>query len=109
MEHILPQKPAAGSGWDNTFTIEEQEEWLHRLGNLALLHGKLNVRAANRSFKEKKEKYRQDNMQWLGSAVLPLTDAVTKLQHWGPAEARARQEEQVKLAAMCWCLHGVEP
>lgn len=127
MEHILPQEPEAkpkakgkaktakppvtrAAAWDAAFTAAEQEHWLHRLGNLMLLHGSLNAAASNLPFQEKLVKYRSGKTHRLGSStMLPLTDNVMALQHWGPAEAAEQQAEQVKLAVNCWRLHDVDP
>lgn len=104
-EHVLPQKPAASSGWDRELSAEEQAYWVHRLGNLVLLHIKLNSKASNLGFRQKKEK-------WLTHArhpsqQLPLTDAVSRRERWTPAEAAAHQSEMIQAAAACWSLSDV--
>ena len=44
VEHVLPQRPAAGSRWMEWFADdEEREQWTHRLANLVLLSRRKNA------------------------------------------------------------------
>ena len=104
MEHILPQKPAAGSGWQVAFPGGQAASWLHRMGNLALLHGKRNLRASNRSFQEKKGHYKGTGAVKQYGTAIPLTDSVLQLDRWDPPAAAARQREHIALAIDCWRL-----
>ncbi|WP_020538811.1 DUF262 domain-containing protein [Lewinella cohaerens] len=54
IEHLMP-RTISDTGWD----IEESEhqEWLHRLGNLAMINRKKNAAFSNRSYEDKKSKY----------------------------------------------------
>jgi len=54
IEHLMPQN-IAGTEWD--IAEDEHKEWVHRLGNLALIDRNKNASLSNKLFKEKKEKY----------------------------------------------------
>ena len=55
IEHIMPQKPAGV--WQTLFMKNETDykDYLNRLGNLTVLQDKLNIRASNLSFDEKRK------------------------------------------------------
>ena len=105
VEHVLPQNPAANSGWGELFTPEQADHWAHRLGNLVLLLGRRNSKASNRGFAEKKAQYAGPLACYQGNNI-PLTDAVSRLQRWGPAEVEKRQKEMMRYATNCWQLHN---
>ncbi|MFC4632273.1 DUF262 domain-containing protein [Dokdonia ponticola] len=54
VEHIMPQK-IANTEWD--IELEEHENWIHRLGNLALIDRRKNASLSNRKFSDKKIRY----------------------------------------------------
>lgn len=105
VEHVLPQKPGSASDWGRHFSAEERAHWLHRLGNLVLLHGKLNAQASNKDFGAKKSAW-QPLLQY-DTHALPLTDRVCGLERWDAAEAAAAQREAVRHAFAAWRLHDV--
>ncbi|MCA9156206.1 MAG: HNH endonuclease [Planctomycetales bacterium] len=48
VEHVLPQNPKSGSQWERWFPNPAvREQWVHRLGNLALLSRRKNSSASN--------------------------------------------------------------
>jgi len=54
VEHVLPQNPSEGSTWLKWFPIEEERiQYVHRIGNLALLSRKKNAEAQNYDFNKK--------------------------------------------------------
>lgn len=57
VEHILPQNPEEGSQWTRDFTIDEREEWTHKLGNLVLISRRKNSGQGRLDFADKKVKY----------------------------------------------------
>jgi hypothetical protein len=58
VEHILPQNPPKDSQWLGWFPDKEaRQNYVHRLGNLALLSGSKNSSAQNYDFDKKKSKY----------------------------------------------------
>lgn len=105
VEHILPQKPAAGSDWEAHFSAQQRAHWVHRLGNLALLHGKLNPRAGNKEFAAKKAAWKP--LLAYETHGLPLSERAFSLERWDAAAAQAAQEEAVRLAFDVWRLHDV--
>jgi len=106
VEHVLPQSPAAKSDWATLFSEEQAAYWVHRLGNLVLLHGKRNARAGNQGFQKKKESC-LGPMAMYGTSLIPLSDSVMKEERWDPQVVQRRQQEQVKMAIDCWRLHSV--
>jgi hypothetical protein len=57
VEHILPQNPEDGSQWSSDFSIEDREEWTHKLGNLVLISRRKNSGQGRLDFADKKTKY----------------------------------------------------
>ncbi|KAJ1481817.1 hypothetical protein T484DRAFT_1806007 [Baffinella frigidus] len=50
LEHLLPQKPARAS-WEEAWPdVEKRGEWLHKLGNLAIVNRKMNAKMGNSGF-----------------------------------------------------------
>lgn len=105
VEHVLPQKPPAGSDWQRQFTREQQEHWLHRLGNLILLPGRLNSAASNKSFAGKRDAWQ--TMLEGRTVGMPLTDKVCQREQWDAEAAAEAQGEAVRLAFAVWRLHDV--
>lgn len=54
IEHLLPQK-IEGSSWE--VDADKHREWVHKLGNLALIDKNKNASLSNKLFHEKKIKY----------------------------------------------------
>ena len=54
IEHVLPQR-SLNEYWRSRFTDKEHAQWLHKLGNLALISGTKNSEAQNSSFDKKKK------------------------------------------------------
>ena len=58
VEHVLPQRPAMGSEWEQHFPdTKARSFWVHRLANLVLLSRRKNASASNLEFDAKKERY----------------------------------------------------
>lgn len=55
LEHILPENPSPD--WDESFTLEQQENYTQRLGNLTLLEATKNKDIGNGSFQAKLAAY----------------------------------------------------
>ncbi|MDO9046900.1 MAG: DUF262 domain-containing HNH endonuclease family protein [Methylobacter sp.] len=73
VEHILPQNPKSTSCWIQDFTVVDQEQWLHRLGNLMLLSRRKNTSLGNLDFADKKVRYFRDNVETLPNSARVLT------------------------------------
>lgn len=90
VEHVLPQNPARVSNWRKNFTNEQQEEWLHKIGNLVLLSRKKNSELNNKEFKEKKKKYFGDNID-----SFPNSLKVMQYDDWAVDIVKDRQKEMI--------------
>jgi hypothetical protein len=88
VEHILPQNPKLTSRWVQDFTIAEQEQWLHRLGNLMLLSRRKNTSLGNLDFADKKVRYFQDNVE-----TLPNSARVLALQSFDSPALQLRHDD----------------
>ncbi|WIV57328.1 DUF262 domain-containing protein [Amycolatopsis nalaikhensis] len=100
VEHVLPQSPAAGSGWTSTFTAQERAYWVHRLANLVLLSRRKNSQASNLEFEAKKTKY-FEKTSW---PPFVLTSQVLATDGWTPAVLEERQEILLKVLSNLWRL-----
>ena len=89
VEHIMPSD---NSKWKVDESIHSDYLW--RLGNLALMLGKANIKASNKPFGEKKEMYKE-------SQILPNPD-VYSYEVWGADEINDRQKKLCKYAMMIW-------
>lgn len=85
LEHILPEK----SNWDG------REEFLERLGNMALLKGKINTTIGNKEFKIKKEYYKNETR-------IKLTQDLASYQDFTKETIVQYQEHLAKLACKVW-------
>lgn len=92
VEHVLPQRPKAGSKWLTEFTPEQKEFWTDRLANLVLLSRIKNSELGNREFADKKMKY-------FKSSVNVFPNVVRMMQHdeWTPAVLVGRQTQLVDM------------
>ncbi|PZV12214.1 MAG: hypothetical protein DCF22_12875 [Leptolyngbya sp.] len=101
VEHILPQNPSAGSEWLRWFPNEKNRvQYVHRIGNLALLSRKKNSEAQNYDFKKKKEKY----FSGQSVAAFALTSQVLHQSTWTPAVIDQRQSDSLQSLKKIWRL-----
>jgi uncharacterized protein with ParB-like and HNH nuclease domain len=102
VEHVLPQNPSEGSTWLKWFPIEEERiQYVHRIGNLALLSRKKNSEAQNYDFDKKKEKYFTSNM---GIVPFALTSQVLQQSEWTPEVITQRQISSIQRLRAIWHL-----
>lgn len=97
VEHVLPQKMNAD--WAKTWTPENHQKWVHRLGNLALLGRSRNSQAQNYTFERKKTAY------FKGTEKVPdysLTVSVLSAPEWTPEMVEKRQEELMTVLSKNW-------
>jgi hypothetical protein len=95
LEHVLPQKPARNSVWLHVFPDEAARKQLsEQLGNYALLTHKINSKAQNSPFPEKKKIYfsTTDNQSF------PITNELTNYNEWHPDAILGRSKKFVALA-----------
>ena len=80
---------------------------MHRPGKLVLLHGKVNARASNSSWSEKRKSYRDGSKLPGGGTSIPLRNEVANLPSdvWGPRQLHERQRRLLSYAVHCWRLH----
>lgn len=100
LEHILPKKYDKNCihGWKAIWGQEEASDWMHRLGNLALLGTR--AKSSDASFYEKKHRYL--------NSPFPLTQQLHELPHWDFSAVRLRHTELNHLAANVWDLYESE-
>ena len=101
VEHVLPQNPSAGSEWLKWFPNEKNRvQYVHRVGNLALLSRKKNSEAQNYDFNKKKEKYFSRE----SVAAFALTSQVLHESTWTPAVVDQRQSDSLQSLKKIWRL-----
>jgi uncharacterized protein with ParB-like and HNH nuclease domain len=91
IEHIMPEN---SSLWN--ISDDEHETYLWRIGNLALLSGRINIKISNKPFSDKKELYRE-------SKIEPNQDLI-QYQKWNPETIEDRQKKLAKYAVEIWKL-----
>lgn len=92
LEHVLPLSPKVLTDWP--FTPEEHQDYVHRLGNLALLPNEANSSAGSDKFALKRPILaRQPNV---------LTKEIAKSTIWGKDRIEQRQERLAKIALKAW-------
>ncbi|MEU7905855.1 DUF262 domain-containing HNH endonuclease family protein [Actinoplanes sp. NPDC049118] len=98
VEHIYPQRPP------QEYRLEQHEELVNRLGNLTLLHRRLNTSVKNSIFPKKAEK------AYLATQLLLTTDTgISGLwdeekSQWRKDGIEARQKQLASLAVETWPL-----
>jgi hypothetical protein len=101
VEHVLPQNPAGDSAWIDWFPDPEvRAQWVHRLGNLALLTRKKNSGASNYEFDRKKDAYFANG----GVSPFTLTTQVLGHETWTPPTVAARQASLLARLSQHWRL-----
>lgn len=109
IEHILPRnihKP--GSDWTRHWrTSGEQLEWLHRLGNLAMLNDSDNSSLGNCSFKDKIAKIKtfEDSASWT------IMDLLRHHEHseWDKYSIQARHDRMLQTLRQRWGVENDDP
>ena len=97
VEHVLPQKSTAPY-WQARFKPEEARQWVHRLGNLALLSGRKNSAAQNYDFDKKVKIFKERDKK----VSFDLTKAVCEQSEWTLAVIQDRQTKLVEQAKGIW-------
>lgn len=86
LKHILPQSYNGVPTWRENWTAEHASEWMHRLGNLALLNQKKNAKIGNGPFEKKTSVF--------NASPYPLTNEISKLTEWDEISV-ARQHSRL--------------
>lgn len=101
VEHVLPQNPKKGSQWEQWFPDPDtRNQWVHRLGNLALLSRRKNSGASNYEFDKKKESY----FKRKGVSPFQITTQVISETEWTENALQERQRELLKKLSEVWKL-----
>jgi len=89
LEHILPENPS--DDW-TTFSDDEHEKMVYRLGNFALLQTSVNRDLGDAGFALKKEKYRESEFETTRKipedAAEWTTEAIVRRQRWLAKQAK---------------------
>jgi len=97
IEHIYPQTPT------KELKLEAHDDWVNRIGNLSLLHKRLNSRIKNGSFPRKLDVYR--------SSEIIITQDIERFPFWmsescggmwSPEGIQARQADLADIAVEAW-------
>ncbi len=91
IEHILPENPLLE--WETSFSLEEQENYIYRLGNLTLLEFAKNNDCGTKPFEEKQIIYQQSQYK--------MTKDIDYLE-WKASQVRSRQEKLAEIAKTVW-------
>jgi hypothetical protein len=103
VEHVLPQNPPQNSTWIKWFPDPNYHyQWVHKLGNMALLTRKKNSSASNYEFDRKKQAYFSLN----GVSPFVLTTQVLDKKEWTPEIVSTRQKELLGLLEKHWRLQN---
>lgn len=105
IEHVLPQSPREESEWRRSFTDEQRDYWVHRLGNLVLLDRRKNSEAQNFDFAEKKRRYFTSRS---GVTPFPITITVLQDTEWTPEVVEKKQADYVARLGDAWDLRFAE-
>ena len=96
IEHILPKKAGVDdSYWQEQFG-DQLEQYVPRLGNMALLTKKDNQDAATFAFPEKKNIYKQSNLK--------IVEKVVEFDHWNTAAVNTYQSFLANQAVKIWSI-----
>ncbi|MEV4780102.1 DUF4357 domain-containing protein [Burkholderia sp. LMU1-1-1.1] len=103
IEHVMPQQPAPNSQWLGWVPeVQVHQNWVHRLGNLALLSRRKNSAASNYEFEKKKKAYFTKG----GVCSFALTTQVLQYDTWTAEVMAQRQSQILKTFEAHWRLHG---
>lgn len=93
LEHVLPER-ASDRDWGHDFNAEERKNFLHRIGNLALLQKGPNGRIGNKAFEKKRP--------ILKDSGFVLTKEIADVHGWTKDEIITRQNRLADLALRVW-------
>jgi hypothetical protein len=99
IEHVMPQA-FKDPYWTQRYTSEQHAQWLHRLGNLAMLCGHKNYKAQYYDFPRKKKIYTDRNKK----VSFDLTKEVCDVPEWTAEVIKARHDRLLELARQTWTI-----
>lgn len=95
LEHILPQ--SLNDDWKKDFDEDLQKKYVSKIGNMTLLHTKLNRIAQNYSFETKLEEYKKQ-------PGIKITEELLGMSTWTKKEIDDRTEKFAEDAKQIWRL-----
>lgn len=93
LEHVLPKR-ASAADWGTHFSADERREYVHRLGNLALLQKGPNGKIGNKPFSAKKP--------ILSASGFELTKQIGTQADWTKVTIASRQATLADMAVAVW-------
>ena len=104
IEHIAPRKAFRAkkySSWQQYLDLNPSQfdEYKDRLGNLTLLENKINRRASDNPFQQKKGRYENSDFD--------MTRSVTQYAEWSVETVEERSEELAEAAVSIWSFQNV--
>jgi hypothetical protein len=93
LEHVLPKR-AKQADWGAAFTTDERKEYVHRIGNLALLQKGPNGHIGNKPFHDKKPV--------LNASAFELTKEIGNETDWTKKTIAERQARLAAIALKVW-------
>ncbi len=103
IEHVMPQNLPQGSQWQTWCPDQDlHQEWVHRLGNLALLSRNKNSAAKNYDFEKKKYSYFSQNNE---STPFILTNQIIEKDSWTLDIIQTRQVKLFEKLCEIWHLN----
>jgi uncharacterized protein with ParB-like and HNH nuclease domain len=97
VERILPNV-IKDEYWTKRFNEDDKTEWTARLGNLTLLHGRINSKASNKSFPEKKAYYFQKKRK----SSFDVTNELKSYTEWSREALEERHKRLKEEAIEIW-------
>jgi hypothetical protein len=104
VEHILPENPE-DSYWLTRFGENDRIEWTDRLGNLTLLDGRKNSKAANKPFPDKKIYFfqrRRGSKSLVQRNSFELTNELETYSEWTMTSLQERHKKLMNEAFLIW-------
>jgi hypothetical protein len=99
VERILPNVIKDNDEyWIKRFDEEQRTEWTARLGNLTLLHGRINSKASNKPFPEKKAYYFQKKRK----SSFDVTNELKNYTEWSLEVLQERHKRLKDEAIEIW-------
>lgn len=99
IEHVLPQA-LKDAYWRERFSDDAHRQFVHRLGNLALLAGTKNYRSQYFAFDRKKAIYKERN----NKVSFDTTKRILDEPEWGADAIATRQQAMMESALRLWSL-----
>jgi len=91
IEHILPENP--NESWDESFSLEDMDKYVYRLGNYLLLESSINKEIGNNSYSEKEKEYNKSTFKIASEC---------NNEKWSKEEIKKLQQKYAKVASSIW-------